>query len=348
MLPKPLSTYRLQFRPSFGFDQAAEIADYLSQLGISHLYASPYLQAVSGSTHGYDVVDPTCLNADLGGSEAHDRLCSKLQSCALGHIVDLVPNHMAIAGQQNPWWWDVLKNGPSSRYATYFDIDWESSEERWPNKILLPVLQDHYGRVLEKGLLQLTHNAGTFILHCHEHLFPIDASSLVDLLVGASKACGCEQLLFLAESHAYLPKATVTDRQAVEKRHRNEAVLKDLLARLCRERPEVSTAIDAQVSHLNENADALDALIERQNYRLARWHAASRDLGYRRFFDVKDLVGLRVENSEVFAACHALPLAWVKEGRVQGLRIDHPDGLRDPTAYFQSLRQTFPHLWIAA
>ncbi|HOO46810.1 MAG TPA: alpha-amylase family glycosyl hydrolase, partial [Deltaproteobacteria bacterium] len=140
MYPEPVATYRLQLRPGFGFDSTSEIADYLSELGISHLYTSPYLQAAAGSTHGYDVVDPSRVNEELGSPQAHVRMCRRLKSAGLGHMIDIVPNHMAIAGRQNPWWWDVLENGPSSHYAAYFDVDWESSGERWPDKVLLPVL----------------------------------------------------------------------------------------------------------------------------------------------------------------------------------------------------------------
>jgi (1->4)-alpha-D-glucan 1-alpha-D-glucosylmutase len=348
MPPEPVATYRLQLRPEFGFKQAADVVGYLSDLGVSHLYASPYLQAAAGSTHGYDIVDPSRVNEQLGGGDAHARLCKTLQDAGLGQVIDVVPNHMAIIGRQNPWWWDVLENGPSSRYAIYFDVDWETSEERWPNKVLLPVLGDHYGRILEDKQLQLSHREGIFALHYQDHIFPVDPSSLTELLGRAAESCGSELLAFLAESHARLPRPTVTARQAVERRHRDKAVLLNLLAGLCREEPECNAAINAEVARLNRDPDALDSLIDQQNYRLAYWRTASRDLGYRRFFDINDLAGLRVEDSEVFRATHALPIAWVRDGSVQGLRIDHPDGLRDPTEYFHRLRQTCPDTWIIA
>jgi len=153
--PGPIATYRLQLQPSFGFSQAKELIGYLAELGISHLYLSPCFQAVAGSTHGYDIVDPCKINKQLGGAPKYQELCLAAKKAGLGIIADIVPNHMAIEGQQNPWWWDVLENGPSSPFATFFDVDWDASEERWPNKVLLPVLEDHYGRVLEKGLLKL-------------------------------------------------------------------------------------------------------------------------------------------------------------------------------------------------
>lgn len=348
MCIEPLSTYRVQFGPGFGFDQGFEIAAYLSALGISHLYASPYLQAAIGSTHGYDIVDPTHVNDSLGGSEAHMRMCQSLKFHGLGHIIDVVPNHMAIVDHQNPWWWDILKNGPSSWYAAYFDVDWYSSEERWPNKVLLPVLEEQYGCALEKKMLQLSHDKGLLTLHYKDHVFPIDASSLVDVLTNAAKSSASEALLFLAESHARLPKPTVTARQSIERRHRDKAVLLEFLQRLCSEEPLIDAAISAEVDRLNLDQDALHALLEKQNYRLAHWRTANKDLGYRRFFDVKDLIGLRIEEDEVFNATHALPIEWVQGGLVQGLRIDHPDGLREPTQYFARLREKCPEAWIVA
>lgn len=348
MLREPSATYRLQLHAGFGFLQAAEVATYLSELGISHVYTSPYLQAAIGSTHGYDVVDHSRVNVELGGTEAHAQFCQALQELSLGQMIDVVPNHMAISGQQNPWWWDVLKNGPSSKYATYFDVDWESSEERWPNKVLLPVLEDHYGRILDRGMLRVSHNRGIFNLHYQEFIFPIDSSSLVEVLSRTAKACGSELLDFLAESHARLPRPTVTSSKARELRHRDKSILLNLLARLCLEEPEISAAINSEVERLNSDPNALDTLIERQNYRLAFWKTASRDLGYRRFFDIKDLAGLRVEDMEVFRAIHALPITWMQKGWIQALRIDHPDGLRDPTEYFCRLRETFPEAWIVA
>lgn len=348
MAPLPVATYRIQLCPDFGFSAAAEVVAYLADLGISHLYTSPYLQSATGSTHGYDVVDPSRVSEELGGTEGHAALCDTLAAAGLGHMIDIVPNHMAIAGRQNPWWWDVLENGPSSRYATYFDVDWAASEERWLNKILLPVLGDHYGRILENGEFQLSHEKESFTLRYHDHLFPVDPSSLPELLNRAAESQGSDFLAFLAESHARLPRPTVTARAAVERRHRDKAVLQDLLANLCRAEPGVRSAIDAEVARVNGDPDPMDALIEQQNYRLALWRTASRDVGYRRFFDVKDLAALRVEDIEVFRDAHALPFNWVKRGWVQGLRIDHPDGLRDPEQYFKRLREACPEAWIVA
>jgi (1->4)-alpha-D-glucan 1-alpha-D-glucosylmutase len=342
----PLATYRVQLRSDFGFDQVAGIVDYLRDLGVSHLYTSPFLQAAEGSTHGYDVVDPGRVNRELGGSRGHDRLCRTLRKAGLFWMIDLVPNHMAIVGRQNPWWWDVLENGPSSPYATFFDVDWEASEERWPNKILLPVLEDHYGRVLEAGKLRLSHELGVFVLHYHDHVFPLDPSSLGELLSRAALTCGSGLLEFLAESHLRLPRPSVTARREAARRHRDKAALSLLLARLCREDDRVARSIDDEVERYNRDPDELDRLLDQQNYRLALWRTASWELGYRRFFDINDLVGLRIEEQEVFDAVHVLPLAWIEQGVVQGLRIDHPDGLRDPGEYFRRLRRACPRAWI--
>jgi (1->4)-alpha-D-glucan 1-alpha-D-glucosylmutase len=345
---EPVATYRLQLQGGFTLDDAAHVVPYLAQLGVSHVYLSPFLQAVSGSMHGYDVVDPRHVNRELGGEAARQRLCAAVEEAGLGQILDIVPNHMAIAGDQNPWWWDVLENGPSSPYAPYFDVDWESSEERWPNKILLPVLGDHYGRALEAGELQLRYEDGLFTLHYYEHRFPIDPSSLETLLQRIYRRSGMELLGFLAESCARLPRPQVTARALVERRQRDQEVIRRLLDDSCREHPDTLAAVEAGLEWINTNPDALDTLIDRQNYRLAWWRTAAQDLGYRRFFDINDLVGLRVENEEVFEAIHALPIRWVQEGSVHGLRVDHPDGLRDPGQYFRRLRKACPDAWIVA
>ncbi|AHE98727.1 malto-oligosyltrehalose synthase [Thioalkalivibrio paradoxus] len=343
-----IATYRLQLHPGFTLDDAAGIVPYLARLGVSHVYLSPFLQAVRGSLHGYDVVDPSRVNDELGGEDARRRLTAALQEAGMGQVLDVVPNHMAVAGDQNPWWWDVLENGPSSRFATFFDVDWEASEERWPNKVLLPVLGDHYGRVLEAGELQLRDDGGLFTLHYHEHRFPLDPSSLRDLLYRAYGHSGIEMLGFLAESCARLPRPQVTARGPAERRRRDQRVIHLLLAAACRKDAEALAAIQVEVDRLNADPDALDALLEQQNYRLAWWQTARQDLGYRRFFDIDDLAGLRVEDDQVFQAVHELPIGWVQQGEAQGLRIDHPDGLRDPAQYFQRLRAACPDVWIVA
>lgn len=348
MQPERIATCRLQLHPGFTLDDAARVVPYLNRLGVSHLYLSPILQAVHGSTHGYDVVDPSRVNDELGGEAALQRLCAALEQAGMGMVLDIVPNHMAVAGDQNPWWWDVLENGPSSPFAMYFDVDWESSEERWPNKVLLPVLGDHYGRILEAGEIRLQYADGLFELAYGEHRFPLDPSSLKDLLYRAYRATRIELLGFLAESCARLPQPQLTARDSVARRHRDQDVIRQLLDDTTRQDPATAEALRAEVEAINADPDALDALIEKQNYRLAWWRTAGRDLGYRRFFDINDLAGLRQEQEDVFQAVHALPIRWVREGSVQGLRVDHPDGMRDPGEYFRRLAHSCPGTWIVA
>ncbi len=345
-MPSPRCTYRVQFRPELGFAEAEAIAPYLSRLGISHLYSSPYLQAARGSTHGYDVVDPTRVNEDLGGVEAHERFCRTLGENGLGQVLDIVPNHMSIVERRNVWWWDVLENGPSSRYAIYFDVDWEAPQERLRNLVLLPILGDHYGRVLEAGELQLVRRGGRFEIHYHEHRMPVSPRSLDALLADAAERCGSPDLAFIADVCAQLPSATATDRESIARRHRDKEVLAGQLARLCEEKPGISATVDTVVAEINADADRLHALLERQNYRPAFWRTAGRELDYRRFFDVHTLIGLRAEDERVFADTHALVLDWLAKGVLDGLRIDHPDGLRDPGRYFHRLRTAAPRAWI--
>jgi (1->4)-alpha-D-glucan 1-alpha-D-glucosylmutase len=346
-VPKtPLSTYRVQLRAEFGFDDAAAIARYLSDLGISHLYSSPYLQAAPGSSHGYDVVDPTRVSEDLGGEEGHARLCRTLGEQGLGQVLDVVPNHMAISDRRNVWWWDVLENGAASRYAPYFDVDWSSPQARLRDTVLLPILGDHYGRVLEAGELALVRRGGRFEIHYHEHRMPVAPRSLDSLIALAARRSGSPDLAFIADSLALLPPATATDRASIARRHRDKEVLSGQLARLAGEVPAVAQELDAAVAEVNADPDRLDELLQRQNYRPAFWRTAGQELDYRRFFDVHSLIGLRMEDERVFADTHALVLRWLKEGVLDGLRIDHPDGLRDPEEYFERLRDEAPDAWI--
>jgi len=344
---EPRATYRVQLHAGFGFDQAAEIADYLEQLGVSHLYSSPYLEAVPGSTHGYDVIDHHHVSRDLGGAEAHARFCLTLGRHHLGQLLDVVANHMAIH-RENRWWWDVLENGPASRYAAYFDVDWDPPEAKLRNTVLLPVLGDHYGRVLEAGELRIVREGGGFVMRYGEAAWPLAPASTDTILAAAAERCGSDELAFLADALARLPRPTVTDPAALKRRHRDKEVLRAHLSRLCEQDPKVAAAIDAQLITINASPDALDAICERQNYRLAFWKAAARDLGYRRFFDINTLVGLRVEDERAFEDTHSGILAWLADGVIDGVRIDHPDGLADPADYFRRLREARPAAWIVA
>jgi (1->4)-alpha-D-glucan 1-alpha-D-glucosylmutase len=348
----PGATYRVQLRPGFGFAEAAAIAGYLADLGVSHLYSSPYLQAAPGSTHGYDVIDHSRVNEELGGAAGHARLGEALNAHGLGQVLDVVPNHMAIDPEgseaRNSWWWDVLENGPASRWARTFDVDWDPPQSRLRNTVLLPILGDHYGRILEDGELRLVRCGGKFEIHYHEHRMPVAPRSLDLLLGAAAERCGSPDLAFIADACGALPLATATDRASSLRRHRDKEVLAGQLARLAGERPEVASAVDAVVAEINADPDLLHDLLERQNYRPAFWRTAGRELDYRRFFDVHTLVGLRTEDERVFAETHALILDLLRSGTLDGLRIDHPDGLRDPKQYFERLRAATPEAWIVA
>ena len=344
----PRATYRVQLHAGFTLDDAATITDYLAQLGVSHLYCSPYLQAAKGSTHGYDVTDPTRVNEEVGGAEAHRRLADALSAAGLGQVLDIVPNHMAIAGRQNAWWWDVLENGPSSPYAAFFDVDWDAPEHKLHNTVLLPILGDHYGRVLEAGELQLVRDGGEFTIRYGEHELPVSPGSLHLVLDPAAKSCGSDELAFLAESYARLPGAPVADRETLRLRHRDKEVLRRRLAELLGAEQYIAACVDRTVAEVNADADRLDELLERQNYRVAFWRTSVWEGSYRRFFDINNLAALRVEDPQVFEETHALPLRWVREGLVDGLRVDHPDGLRDPEAYFRRLRREAGEAWIVA
>ncbi len=337
-VPSPiLATYRVQLTPDFGFDEAARIVPYLAELGISHMYCSPYLQAAPGSRHGYDVVDPTRVNQQLGGDAGRRRLVETLQAHGMGQVIDVVPNHMAIGDKANSWWWDVLENGPASSYAHYFDVDWNPPEAKLRNRVLMAILGSHYGRAVEAGEIRVVRDGAEFTLAYFEHELPLAPPSLEEILGPAARHCASQELESLAAAFGRLPKATESDEELVHERLRDKEVLKDRLRDLMEADGEVTEAIDGVLGALNADPDTLDALLQRQNYRLAYWRTAVQDLDYRRFFDVDTLVGLRNEDPEVFQASHGLILDWVAAGDVQGLRIDHPDGLRDPEQYLQRL-----------
>ncbi|MDZ7680096.1 MAG: malto-oligosyltrehalose synthase [Acidimicrobiales bacterium] len=346
----PRATYRVQLRPEFGFEDAAAVVEYLAALGVSHLYASPYLQAAPGSTHGYDVIDHAKVNDELGGDAGHRRMIDALGRAGLGQVVDLVPNHMAIGPRGNRWWWDVLENGRSSRFAGHFDVDWDPPGESMRNRVLMPILGDHYGRALERGEITVGWSPeGRFVVSYYDHVLPSAPRSLDSVLLGAAERCdssGADHLAFIGSSLARLPSLSRDPGADVVTRHRDKEVLYQQLARLAGDDPTVVEAVRDEIRALNADVDALDRFLDRQNYRLAYWRTADDELGYRRFFDINTLVGLRVEDAEVFADTHRLVLGWLAADEVDGLRIDHPDGLRDPQAYFELLRAAAPGTWI--
>jgi (1->4)-alpha-D-glucan 1-alpha-D-glucosylmutase len=256
-----------------------------------------------------------------------------------------VPNHMSL-GKENRYWWDVLENGTSSRYASFFDIDWQPQEERLRDKVLVPILGDQYGRVLQSGGIKVVRRGIKFQVECAGQTLPVSPPSLPVILSRAAEYARSDTLSFLAASFGRLPAPEYVDRRTILARHRDKVVLFTLLERLCAEQPEIFEAMDHAVAELNGNLDALDDFLNQQNYRLAYWKTADQQLSYRRFFDVNTLIGLRVERDYVFEETHALVLDWLKRGVLDGVRVDHPDGLRDPLEYLKRLRDRAPDAWV--
>jgi (1->4)-alpha-D-glucan 1-alpha-D-glucosylmutase len=348
----PTCTYRLQFNRWFTFSQAREIVPYLDALGVSDVYASPYFQASPDSLHGYDIADHNKLNAAIGSREDYDAWVGELHAHSMGQVLDFVPNHVGIAGPLNEWWMDVLENGPSSRYAPYFDIDWQPLKSDLRDKVLLPILSDQYGRVLERGELQVRFDEGTFYLHYGERRLPIAPGTYRYILeIALQNLVEHKEEDFYAELQSiltaleYLPKRTEADPKRIAERIREKEIIKRRLDRRCAEAPQVQQAIEKALAKINgepgdpRSFDALDALLNAQSYRLAFWRVAAEEINYRRFFDVNDLAAIRVELPKVFDAIHKFALELVNRGAVTGLRIDHPDGLYLPREYFEKLQQ---------
>ncbi|MGB0063963.1 MAG: malto-oligosyltrehalose synthase [Terracidiphilus sp.] len=343
----PSSFYRLQLHAGLTFENAISIAGYLKKLGISHIYCSPYLRAAKGSRHGYDVVDQQCVNPEIGGEEGHGRFCEALNELGLGQVLDIVPNHMA-TGPENRYWWDVLENGPSSRFATWFDIDWNSPEVKLQNKVLIPVLGGQYGQILSAGELVMEFDCGSFRVRYFDHVFPLAPRSVAIPLSIAAKRMDAPTLSFIADSLERLPQPEPGEDDAVAARHRDKTILYELLRRFCSETPGAAEAIAQVANDLNKDHDAVDAILNLQHYRLAYWRTADQELGYRRFFDINTLVGMRMERPHVFLATHARILDWLRTGVIDGVRADHPDGMRDPQQYFARLRSAAPDALIFA
>lgn len=347
----PRATYRLQLHSAFTFNDAARIVPYLARLGVSHLYTSPLLQARAGSMHGYDVVDHTQLNPELGSREDFDRLMATAHGHGLGLIVDIVPNHIGVMGDGNRWWLDLLENGPAAQAAGNFDIDWRPNRSSMRNRLLVAVLGEPYGNILERGEIRLEFNpeAGEFCVRYHEHRFAVDPREYPRIFVLAAGTIADEadraDFESLMNSFGHLPPRDATDEEAQAERYRDKEAHKRRLVRLIERSPAALAYIESAVAQMNgtpgvpESFDALDGLLEAQAYRLAYWRVAVDEINYRRFFDVNDLAALRMEKPDVFEATHALTLELVAEGKIDGLRIDHSDGLYDPDAYFERLQQ---------
>lgn len=357
---KPEATYRLQLEHGrFSFRDAAAIAPYLRELGVSHLYASPYLAARPGSPHGYDVVDHSRLAPELGGEDGFRELVEALRREGLGQIMDIVPNHMGVSTSENAWWKDVLENGPSSPYAHHFDIDWRPVKQELKNKVLLPILGEQYGRVLENGQLRLDYEHGAFVLRYFDFRLPLDPKSYTMILKhqldelrealepSPAHEPGQDPLLELESimtALEYLPEATEAEAERVAERQREKEVIKVRLDRLVTASPEIGEFIHRNLQVFNGDPDhpysfdLLDELLNAQSYRLSHWKAASDEINYRRFFDINDLAAICMEAPDVFEAAHRLVFELLVRGDVDGLRIDHIDGLYDPTEYLWRLQ----------
>ncbi len=349
------STYRVQFHAGFGFADAREIIAYLRDLGAGALYASPVFTARPGSTHGYDVVDYAALNPEIGDRAAFDALSAALDEAGMGLLADFVPNHMGIANGANPWWQDVLENGSTSTYAPFFDIDWQPLKPELRGKVLLPILGDAYGLVLERGELPLRFDAdaGSFALHYYETPLPLAPPSYTTILRRAQPALeeafaddDPRLLEFLSVVTAFERLATQheTDPDAVAERRREQVVARRRLAEIAAADPAVAGAIADAVAGLNgepgdpRSFDDLDALLGEQSWRLSSFRTAAEEINYRRFFAINELAGLRQEEPAVFAATHPLLMDLIASRQVTGVRIDHPDGLWDPAGYFAALQ----------
>lgn len=346
--PPPRATYRLQFHEDFTFDDAARIVPYLARLGISHVYASPIHKARPGSTHGYDIVDHSAINLELGGEDGFYRLSDTLREHGLGLVLDIVPNHMGVGGSDNPWWLSVLEWGELSPAARMFDIDWERLGAN--HKVIIPFLGDRYGDALEKGDLKLTFDAaeGSFSVWHYEHRFPVSPLAYPIVLDRALVAIGeigteaAASALAASERLRTMGEETAADRRAAFPQEAD--ALKQRIAQAVAESPGLRVAIERAVTLINgtpglpESFGTLHRILETQAYRLAHWRVAASDINYRRFFDINGLAGLRIEEPEAFARAHEMVFRLVNEGRVNGLRIDHIDGLADPAGYVRALQ----------
>jgi (1->4)-alpha-D-glucan 1-alpha-D-glucosylmutase len=356
----PVSTYRLQLRAGFTFREARAIVPYLAKLGITDVYCSPYLRARPGSTHGYDICNHNVLNQELGSESDYQAFVEELAAHHLGQVLDFVPNHMAVDPVMNPWWRDVLEDGPASPFARFFDIDWHPVKPELDGKVLLPILKDHYGLVLERGELRLAFQDGALALRYFEHDLPIDPVQYPRVLRTGLESLQAElpaddthlvEFLSIITAQEHLPATVETDTGRMAERHREKKVARERLARVVAAAPRIRRHIEDALTACNGNAgqpgsfDGLHELLEQQPYRLAYWRTAFDEINYRRFFDIQDLAGVRMEEPDVFAATHELILRLIREGQVTGLRLDHLDGLFDPAGYVEALQEAVLQEW---
>ncbi len=352
-----LATYRLQLNSAFGFRRAREITAYLHELGITHCYTSSILAAMPGSMHGYDVIDPSRLNPDLGTEEEFEAWSHSLHDRGMELILDVVPNHMGIAKALNRWWYDVLENGSSSRYAGAFDIDWHPLKQELHNKVLLPILSDHYGVVLENQEITVAYEDDRFVVRCGDYRLPLAPKSWSTVLSHRLENLLCQdpaqsppiddgltELQSILTAIRHLPDREDSTLDEREEREREKEVIRKRIAVLMAEKQRISAFIHNNLHFINgtvgepRSFDLLDELLNQQAYRFASWKVASEEINYRRFFDINELAAIRVEECSVFEATHDLVFKLLRDGRVAGLRIDHVDGLYDPGGYLHQLQ----------
>lgn len=351
-----LATYRLQLNFDFGFRHARDVTAYLHDLGITHCYSSSILAAMPGSTHGYDVIDPSRVNPELGTEEEFKAWCRSLHDRGMGLILDVVPNHMGIAKALNRWWYDVLENGPSSRYSAVFDIDWRPLKRELHNKVLLPILADHYGVVLENHEITVGYEKDRFVVHCADHELPLAPKSWSTVLshrlesllchdqAQSSMDDGLTELQSILTAIRHLPDREDSTPDEREEREREKEVIRKRIAALMADNQRIAAFVQSNIRLFNGTAgdprsfDLLDELLNQQAYRLASWKVASEEINYRRFFDINDLAAIRAEECSVFEATHEVVFKLLRDGEATGVRIDHVDGLYDPGGYLQHLQ----------
>jgi len=348
---RPLSTYRIQFHNGFKLEQARELVDYLHDLGVSHLYSSPFLEARAGSMHGYDIINHERLNPEVGTEEELHALVRDLNARGMSIVLDIVPNHMGVS-TSTPWWRDVLQHGRTSNYADFFDIDWNPLKPELHNKLLLPVLGGQYGDELEQGHLQVVNKDDEFVIKYYDHEFPLDPQTLPLIFEGlgplpngeASANGDLQKFSGIIEQLRTLPQHSSTDPEQRNERSGAWEKLRPRWQALLQESPTVKELAGRALEHINGRAgdprsfDLLHLLLELQVYRLAHWRVSGEEINYRRFFDINDLVGLRMENPQVFTATHRMLRRLFAEKMITGVRVDHCDGMLNPRQYLIRLQ----------
>jgi len=350
----PIATYRIQLNYLFRFSDAKSIVSYLNELGISDCYASPYFMAKKRSLHGYDILNHNQINPEIGTEEEYEEFVEELKKCGMGQILDFVPNHMNITEKENVWWMDILENGQSSIYADFFDIDWKPVKAELENKVLLPILGDQYGQVLENQELNLRFEEGAFFVCYGDKIFPVEPTSYHRILEfridDLEKETGndhphLQELLSIITALTHLPTRTEKNREKMMERQREKEIVKRRLWNLCKESEEIRLFIAGNVQAFNgkkgdpKSFNHIDELLNDQAYRLSYWRVATEEINYRRFFDINELAAIKMENPYVFEEVHRMVFRLIRQNKVTGLRVDHPDGLYNPSEYFYQLQK---------